>query len=239
MTPAAILFDLDDTILACEGGDYLKLWMKSVEKYVPQFGGLDSGALFTEIRAVADAFWSDPARHRRGRLDIRRARQDIVIKAATNLNRPNDPAAIELANHYHDRRENNVVPFEGALDTLQRVRDRCIRTALITNGSADVQRTKIKAFGLERFFDLVLIEGEFGAGKPAEKVYRHALAELGVSPGQTWMVGDNLEWEVKAPQQLGIFGIWHDHMRRGLPEGSEIKPDKIVHRISEILPMLA
>jgi FMN phosphatase YigB (HAD superfamily) len=31
------------------------------------------------------------------------------------------------------------------------------------------------------------------------------MSVLGVEAHETWMVGDNLEWEVAAPQRLGIF----------------------------------
>ena len=40
---------------------------------------------------------------------------------------------------------------------------------------------------------------------------------LGVGPHETWMVGDNLEWEIVAPQRLGIYAIWHDGYDVGLP----------------------
>ena len=40
---------------------------------------------------------------------------------------------------------------------------------------------------------------------------------LGVGPDETWMVGDNLEWEIVAPQRLGIYAIWHDGYGVGLP----------------------
>ena len=33
---------------------------------------------------------------------------------------------------------------------------------------------------------------------------------LGVTAPETWMIGDNLEWEVVAPQRLGIYAIWID-----------------------------
>jgi putative hydrolase of the HAD superfamily len=49
------------------------------------------------------------------------------------------------------------------------------------------------------------------------------------------MVGDNLEWEVAAPQRLGIFGVWHDHLGAGLPPGSAVKPDRIIERLPELL----
>jgi putative hydrolase of the HAD superfamily len=34
-----------------------------------------------------------------------------------------------------------------------------------------------------------------------------AMGVLGVGPEETWMVGDNLEWEIVAPQRLGIYAI--------------------------------
>ncbi len=58
-----------------------------------------------------------------------------------------------------------MVPLPGALETLARIRDRGIRLALITNGSAELQRGKIRRFDLERFFDASLVEGEFGADR--------------------------------------------------------------------------
>ena len=238
MRPSAILFDLDDTILEGEGGDHMKLWMKSVEKYSHLFPGSSPVAFFNEIRIVADEFWSDPHRHRAGRLDIRKARHNIVSKAARRLGHPNQESAVKLADHYHDKREFNVTLFPGALETLDYFRKSPVKTALITNGSADVQRSKIDKFHLDQFFDLVLVEGEFGMGKPNPEVYSHIVSQLGVTAGESWIVGDNLEWEVRVPQELGFFAIWNDHRNQGLPEGKNIVPDKIVNTISEIVEMV-
>ena len=58
---------------------------------------------------------------------------------------------------------------------------------------------------------------------------------LGIGPHDTWMVGDNLEWEVVALQRLGIHAIWHDGYGVGLPAGSPIRPDRIIRRLSELL----
>ena len=53
------------------------------------------------------------------------------------------------------------------------------------------------------------------------------------------MVGDNLEWDVAAPQRAGVAGIWHDVAGRGLPEGSAARPDAIVRSIAELPELLA
>ena len=53
------------------------------------------------------------------------------------------------------------------------------------------------------------------------------------------MIGDNLEWEVVAPQRLGIYAIWIDVHGDGLPADSTIKPDRIIRSLTELLPVEA
>lgn len=40
-----------------------------------------------------------------------------------------------------------------------------------------------------------------------ERVYRHALTQLGLSSDEVWMVGDHLIWDVADPKRLGMRGI--------------------------------
>jgi putative hydrolase of the HAD superfamily len=126
--------------------------------------------------------------------------------------------------------------FPGARETLDSLRALCVRLALVTNGAAEVQRGKLTRFALERHFDHIQIEGEHGFGKPEERAYTHAMTALGVAAHETWMVGDNLEWEVVAPQRLGIHAIWYDGAGTGIPVGSPIRPDRIVRSLPELLP---
>ena len=109
---------------------------------------------------------------------------------------------------YGARTEADRGPFPGALDALRTFRELGIKLALVTNGAAEVQRAKIERFELAPLFDAIVVEGEFGLGKPEPAVYTHALASLGVSAADAWMVGDNLEWDVVTPRALGMRGIW-------------------------------
>ena len=79
-----------------------------------------------------------------------------------------------------------------------------------------------------------MIEGELGFGKPDPRVYERALDTLDVAPRDTWMVGDNLEWDVAEPQRQGIYGIWIDARGRGLPRDYPVQPDQIIQRLSEL-----
>ena len=39
---------------------------------------------------------------------------------------------------------------------------------------------------------------------------------------------------VAAPQRLGMFGVWVDAQRSGLPEDSPVRPDRIISSVREL-----
>jgi len=112
-----------------------------------------------------------------------------------------------------------------------------VNLALVTNGAA-MQRAKVERFELTRRIDHMQIEGEHGFGKPEERAYLHAMNPLGVTAGNAWMIGYNLEWEVVTPQRLGIYAVWMDVHGEGLPAGSPIKPDRIIRSLTDHNPGL-
>jgi len=49
------------------------------------------------------------------------------------------------------------------------------------------------------------------------------------------MVGDHLEFDVGAPQRLGLTGVWMDRGGLGLPEGSTVRPHRIIRSLDELM----
>jgi putative hydrolase of the HAD superfamily len=149
---------------------------------------------------------------------------------------PSGSAARRLADRFSAHRDEHMHLFPDAHEVLDTLRRRGVLLGLVTNGAAEDQRAKIERFDLAGRFDHIQIEGEQGFGKPEERAYRHALSRLATDARHTWMVGDNLEWEVAAPQRLGIHAIWFDGPGKGLPAGTAVRPDRIVRALSELLP---
>ena len=144
--------------------------------------------------------------------------------------------AIRIADRFTTYREEEVFVFPGAHDAIDAFKALGIKLALVTNGAADTQRAKVERFELAHRFHHIQIEGEHGFGKPEERAYLHAMDALGVAAPDTWMIGDNLQWEVEVPQKLGIYAIWMDVHGDGLPPGSTVKPDRIIRSLQELLP---
>jgi putative hydrolase of the HAD superfamily len=237
--PRAILFDQDDTIINAYTQPELA-WLAVTTEMAAALAPLTPEAATAAVGRFARAFWADAQRHRQHRQDLQAARRKIVTGALATLEtsgKPGVPEAVAfaLADRFTAYREEQMHLFEGAHETIDTLKERGVRLALITNGDAATQRGKVERFDLTHRFDHIQIEGEHGFGKPEERAYLHALSALDVAASDVWMVGDNLEWEVAAPQRLGIWSIWHDPHKLGLPAGSDVRPDRIIHRLAELL----
>jgi putative hydrolase of the HAD superfamily len=228
----ALLVDLDDTLLDYSGG-VEESWREALVAAASHAGF----PLETLVQAVARSrrwFWDDAARHRLERIDMQGAWTKIAAHALTTLDRSDADLAAAIAEAFAESRWKRMTLFPGVHAALTALRDQGVALALVTNGDRRHQRRKIDDHGLGRFFDAVVIEGEFGVGKPDESVYRHALAALGVKPADAWMVGDHLEWDVGAPQRLGLTGVWVDAPGQGVPAGHPVVPDRVVRAFVEL-----
>lgn len=233
--PRAILFDLDDTILAA--GRRLEVLRLIAGEFAAELAPLDPDTVAERLDLALAAFWSDPERHKAARLGIPQARGRVIAEAFSEMGAAQVPPGLpeRFAARFTAAREQLTDFFPGARETIETLRARGVLLALVTNGDGATQRAKIERFALAPLFDHIQIEGEHEFGKPDERAYRHAMSALGVEAHETWMVGDNLEWEVAAPQKLGIFAIWHDGFGQGLPEGATARPDRVIRAISELL----
>jgi putative hydrolase of the HAD superfamily len=232
--PRVLLLDLDDTILD-DTGSVVACWRSTCEEFAGR-AGVEALTLGEAIDLNRNWYWADPERHRVGRTDIRAASAHIVDLALQSLHVSNPELARVIADRYRDQRDEFICLFPGALDTLQALRQLRIPLALLTNGSAAAQRAKVERFGLAPFFDCILIEGEQGFGKPDERVYQRALELLGAEPPDAWSVGDNIEWDVSAPQKLGIRGVWVN--RNGVhvdQQFQSVVPDRTIVELADLL----
>jgi putative hydrolase of the HAD superfamily len=231
----SLLLDLDDTLLDYSGG-VDECWAAACATGCANGRGDMVAALVSAVAASRRWFWDDMSRHRRERVNMLGAWTKIVEHALVTLGRPDAALAAAIATEFARRRRQRMQLFPDARACLASWRARGVRLGLVTNGDASQQRDKISRHALAGYFDVIVIEGEFGAGKPDEAVYRHALDVLGARAEDTCMVGDHLDFDVAGAQQLGMRGIWIDRPGAGLPSGCVVRPDRIIRTLAELGP---
>lgn len=231
----ALLLDLDDTLLDYQGG-VEDCWASACRTCCT--AAVDPDQLLPRLVDSRRAFWTDDEKNRRERVNMLGAWQKIVAEALGRLGVTDGALAAAIAREFWARRRETMRLFPEALECLATLRDRGVPLGLVTNGDASQQRFKIERHALAPYFGAIVIEGEFGVGKPDSAVYRHVLATLGASPERTWMVGDNLEADVEGAQRLGIRGVWVDRAGAGLPSGSTVRPDHVIRSLHEICELV-
>jgi putative hydrolase of the HAD superfamily len=84
---------------------------------------------------------------------------------------------------------------------------------IITNGPTDVQRAKAELLEILDLADFVLISEEFGAAKPVPEIFHEALRRAGVDASDAVFVGDSPDFDIAGAHAAGVRSVWLN--RRG------------------------
>ena len=139
-----------------------------------------------------------PGQHR----DFWRITQDSLAFVAAR-HRITEPAVLDaLLAAYR------VLPAYGdAVATLTALRDRGIKTAILSNGEPGMLRDAVEAAGLAGLLDAVLSIEDVGVFKPDPRVYGLAEKALGLSFAQMGFVSSNA-WDAQAAVVTGFRVFW-------------------------------
>jgi len=100
-------------------------------------------------------------------------------------------------------RDAPVVPR--ARETLERLRGRGARLALLTKGDPQVQEHRLKSSGLHDLFDVIQIVQE-----KSPDAIRAVVARLRVGLGSAWMVGNSVRSDILPALAAGLRAVWID-----------------------------
>ncbi|MGH2409360.1 MAG: HAD family hydrolase, partial [Chloroflexota bacterium] len=108
---------------------------------------------------------------------------------------------------------------------------------LVTNGAPDLQRAKIGGSGLGEWFEVMLVSGELGIGKPDPRIFATVLERLRLRPDKAVMVGNSLDHDIMGARAAGIGSIWINRVGEAAPTGWA--PDATITSLSELPALLA
>ena len=190
---SAVFFDVDDTLVDFDGA--------ARDAFGVVFGPTADYRAWAQLssqwhrRFPAELTWDDM----------------LVGRTAAfleTLGRDDEPAGVEA------RRmgliEQSCAVFADVADCLQTLRAAGLRLGVITNSDPGHQRRKLASVGLADAFDVLVISGELGFGKPSPAIFEHACQALDVAPAEAVHVGDRLDLDALAAVDAGLLGVWLD-----------------------------
>jgi putative hydrolase of the HAD superfamily len=105
---------------------------------------------------------------------------------------------------------------------------------VITNGFDQVQRIKMEANDLNRYFTTVTTSEEAGAKKPSERIFRFALRKSSANPAESIMIGDDLEVDIAGARAAGMDQMFVNYNNSNVQNNCTF----IISDMKEVLSML-
>ncbi len=128
-----------------------------------------------------------------------------------------------------------VTPIDGAKEVVERLAERGVPTAILTNGWSPLQHLKIaRAIG---FSGPILVSDELGILKPDAAAFGKLIDVLGVARERIWFVGDNPKTDIAGAQGAGLRGVWFDWESMTYPADAP-RPDVRIGHLGELLDLL-
>ncbi len=140
--PAAVLFDLDDTLISFEGVSQ-QAWDDCCADFIARHRpAFTKESLLGAIHSMRSWYWSDLQRHKVGRENIGQARRDVVGLALTTFGLTDAGLIRELADQYTATQDALIYRFPNTIVVLDALRAHGVRLVLVTNGTSQGQRAK-------------------------------------------------------------------------------------------------
>jgi putative hydrolase of the HAD superfamily len=99
-----------------------------------------------------------------------------------------------------------LVPVPGAVETIAALRERGLKTGLITVCSEDVVKLWEET-DFHGLFDAEIFSAAVGLRKPDPRIYRIALEKLGVDAEEAMFVGDGANDELAGAERVGMTAV--------------------------------
>lgn len=111
------------------------------------------------------------------------------------------------------------------------------RLYIVTNGTASVQKCRMKSAEIEKYFSGVFISEEIGYDKPTKEYFDYCFGKIqNFQKENAVIIGDSLTSDIRGGKNTGVRTIWFNP--KHMPNDTDIQPDHEVQNLKEIPELL-
>lgn len=200
-----ILFDADHTLF-----DFDRSSKQALADELATYGNTLSDVQYTDYFRINRECWRQYERGTISREVLATIRFDrfFELHGITGIN------TSDFNQNYLSRLPGYPFMMDTAMDTLSATRGK-VKLGLITNGLKEVQRPRLKASGLDTYFDCIVVSGEIGLAKPDPAYFQHAYNLMGEPDKErVLVVGDSLFADIYGGMKFGFKACWFNSDER-------------------------
>lgn len=217
-----VLFDADDTLFHFDSFSGLQLMFS---KFDINFTKAD----FDIYQIVNRQLWIDYQNNKVTAEQIKQTRFESwsnKLGVSTNI----------LNKAFLNSMAEICVPIDGADKLLNCIHGKS-KIGIITNGFTDLQEVRLQKNNLRHYFELLIISEEVGYAKPHQKIFEHAITEMGYpEPNSVLMVGDNIDSDIIGGVNAGFDTCWFNAHNKVKPK--HISPKYQISSLHELVQII-
>jgi putative hydrolase of the HAD superfamily len=166
-------------------------------------------------------YWALYRENRISKARLRTVRFETTLK---DFGINNKPLSRAIGKKYVEDCPKKTRLNEGAIELLDLLKDK-YPLHILSNGFHEVQLVKLKASGLDVYFDQVITSEMANAKKPNPRIFQFANKRCQTTAEESLMIGDNLEIDVRGAVDYGWKAIHYN-------------PSKISHELLSVDSLL-
>lgn len=201
-----IFFDLDRTLWDFEKN--AEITMKTIFSDLNLENHIESYEVFFEAyRKINLGYWQD---YREGKVSKEKLKAYRFIDTLQLFGIHDTSIGETFGKRFVDESpyQTHLLPF--AIELLEELQKESYHLHIITNGFVEVQHTKLKTCGIDKYFEQVLCSEEVGVNKPNPKVFYEALQRTKADISSSIMIGDDLICDIGGAENIGMKAILYD-----------------------------
>ena len=197
-----LFIDFDDTLYDTYGNSVISL-CETYEAY-----HLDR--YFATPQVFYDAYWAANidlwTRYSKGEITrpyliVERFRRPLSVGEGLDVT---EQLCLEMSDRFLDFCSSKPGLVEGAKELMDYLRAQGYHMHMCSNGFHEVQYKKLRACGLEGYFDTIILSEDAGYNKPSLEYFDYAFRVSGAPCDTTLMIGDNFNTDILGAQQAGL-----------------------------------
>ncbi len=221
-----VLLDLDDTIL-----DFHQAEKIALTKTLEHLGIEPEEKILARYSVLNLEQWRLLEQGKLTRKEVKERRYKLLFDEIGA-----DCCAASATKYYENLLGVGHYFIDGA-EELLKILSKDYRLYLASNGTAAVQKSRIKSAGIAKYFDDIFISQKIGFDKPDIEFFNYCFSKImDFKKSETVIVGDSLTSDIKGGKSAGITTVWLNP--KGLPYVFDIEPDHIITGLMDLTSLL-
>lgn len=201
-----IFIDFDDTLYDTHGNSVIALR--------ELFDEMNFAQWFDDPEVFYTAYWNANidlwTRYSKGEITrdyliVERFRRPL---SASGKLEPTKEYCLEVSDRFLELCSSKPGVVEGAHELMEYLKGKGYRIHMCSNGFHEVQYKKLRACGLEKYFDNIILSEDAKVNKPAKEFFEYAFRMTGARPETTLMIGDNFQTDIMGAMKAGIDAVF-------------------------------